>query len=493
MSGLVTFFKGRQDLDSGSDLLDQASDAFLKGEEIGGVLLFSMIEECKALPLESPEDCLDFYRLLISILFMREEENQRLDHQIEGLIRKGKTEGFWKSIQLEEGYRRLVDYLYEGKRQPFEVKQLEKGAVLQENEMHALERHIPHPKENAELALVCLYLGWVWQDDELVQSGLKLTEFCLSLCDHDGVLFQGMWVRESEYREKENTQTFSLLFTIASHVALSSKVQVVSEALFEKREGLQPFVALFAKAFQRLIEDEESFPKIHEGLTLYDHDQSLGFLRYHHESLSFACSASGVNTGLGVIHKKGIHITSFGPHYAPLADSNCYGIFRPSNGSRDGFKDLTIESGDEKARFKGWTRVVTPVASHVSKQPYSFAERGQQWLFFDVLGEKDRVNLTIRQSQFDETAPLHFVFFVSADKGMIEGKGEILPKALERFQGRSNKIIFSRGTEVVTITPNFEGEMEVIPLAGGDHFWSADFLLAFPLMEKMSAYRWNIE
>ena len=297
MSGLVTFFMERQDLGPGSNLLEQASCAFLKGEEVGGILPFSIIEECKELPLESPEDCLDFYRLLSSILFMREEENQRLDNQIEGLIRKGKTEGFWKSFQLEEGYRILADYLYEGKRQPFEVKQLEKGAVLQENEMHALERHIPHPKENAELALICLYLGWVWQDDELMQSGLKLTEFCLSLCDHDGELFQGMWVRESEYRAKENTQTFSLLFTIASHVALSSKIQVVSEALFEKREGMQPFVALFAKAFQRLLEDEESFPKLHEGLTLYDHDQSLGFLRYHYESLSFVCSAWG---GTGV-------------------------------------------------------------------------------------------------------------------------------------------------------------------------------------------------
>ena len=147
MSGLVTFFMERHDLGPGSNLLEQASCAFLKREEVGGILLFSIIEECKELPLESPEDCLDFYRLLSSILFMREEENQRLDNQIEGLIRKGKTEGFWKSFQLEEGYRILADYLYEGKRQPFEVKQLEKGAVLQENEMHALERHIPHPKE----------------------------------------------------------------------------------------------------------------------------------------------------------------------------------------------------------------------------------------------------------------------------------------------------------------------------------------------------------
>jgi hypothetical protein len=302
-----------------------------------------------------------------------------------------------------------------------------------------------------------------------------------------------MWVKESEYRKGDHAQLFALLFKLTSHVTTSSKVQVASEALFEKEEKISPFSALFAKAFQILIEDKEAIPKIHEGLTLYDHDQSLGFLRYQYGNLSVACSGAGVNTGLGAIHKKGVHITSFGPHYPPLADSNCYGIFRPSNGSQEGFKDLSLEPGADKARIKGWTRVIAPVSTQISKQSYSSAERGQQWLFFDLVGEGETVNLTIRQSSFDETTPLHFVFFVSADKGLVGGETEMLPKALERFQGRTKKILLSRGEETVTIAPDFEGEMEVIPLAGGDHFWSADFLIAFPLMEKMSPYRWHIE
>lgn len=32
--------------------------------------------------------------------------------------------------------------------------------------------------------------------------------------------------------------------------------------------------------------------------------------------------------------------------------------------------------------------------------------------------------------------------------------------------------------------------MEVIPLGGGNNFWSADFLIAFPLLKE--SYQWQI-
>jgi len=495
MSGLVSFFRDRQEVVSGGDNLSQAINAFLNGKEDGESLLILAANDCLTLPLDTPEDILYFYRCLTSILFMRKEENPRLDNVLDELVLKGETKGFWKGFQLEEGYRVLAHFLYTGKKKDFTVKHLEKGAVLQENGMHVLDRHFPNPRENGELALICLYLGWKWFDEDLMQVGLNLAGFCLSLCDHEGKLFQGLWLRESEYRSSGLTQIFSLLFSLASHVALSSKIQVVAETLLEEKEKSPPhlMIALFAKAFDHLIESEIPFPKGHDGYTLYDHDQSLGFLRYEGDTLSFVCSASGANTGLGVLHKKGVYITSFGPHYAPLADSSGYGIFRPSNGSRDGFKDIEIETGSDKARIKGWTRVVAPVATHVANQSYSIAQAGKQWLFFDLQGMEDSASLLVRQSVVDQENPLYFVFFISADRAIIEGEAEILPKGIERFQGRANKILFRKNADEIKISPQFEGEMAVIPLAGSDHFWSADFLLAFPLTEKMSAYQWNIE
>ena len=493
MSGLVTFFEGSQDSDFGTDLLSQAAKAFLKGEEKGEILIFPLIETCSSLPLDSPEDLCHYYHLLCAILWMRDKDNPRFNQAIYPLLQRGKSEGFWKSFQLEQGYRTLATFLYDGTCEPFEVKQLEKGAVLQENEMHTLERQVPEPRENAELALICLYLGWKWGKEELIQYGLKLTEFCLSLCDHEGKLFQGMWVRESDYQKGGLTQIFSLLFTVASHVALSSKVQVVSDALCEQKKGMDPLTSLFAKAFHTLIEEEVPLPKMEGGIMLYDQDQSLGFLRYHKGDLSFACSASGVNTGLGVMHKKGIHITSFGPHYAPLADSNCYGLFRPSNGSREGFRDLTYESKEDKVGIKGWTRVVAPVNDHVSKQSYSLAQGGPEWLYFEVVGEEEEMKVTVRQTRYQPETPLYFVFFVSAEKGIIEGKAELFPRGLERFQGPIDQIFFEKEGKRIKVKAHFEGEMEVIPLAGDDHFWSADFLLAFPLQRKMTAYRWSIQ
>lgn len=492
MSGLVAFFKGRENVSSHADPLSLAVHAYLKGEGRVEALLFSLLEAAASLSLETPEDVLEFYRYLTAVLFMKEENNDRLDSQIMPLLNRGIADGFWKSFQLQEGYQVLAAFLLDQTRNPFQVRQLEKGAVLQEGGLHVLDRHAPHPRENGELALICLYLGWAWNDEELMASGLKLTEFCLSLCDHEGELFQGMWMKESDYQRETLTDLFSLLFHVASHVALSSKIQVISEALSKKMRGEDPLVALFAKGFQTLIDKGAPFPKVEGGVTLYDQDQSLGFLRYQYGNLSLACSAAGVNTGLGVIHKNEVHITSFGPHYAPLADSTCYGIFRPSNGSRDGFKDLSLESSEDKARFMGWTRIVSPAAEHLSESPFSVAQPGPQWLMFDVKGEKETVDLTVRCHQIDEANLLYIVFFVHADRSVI-GERALFPKALDRFQGRSGEILFERGEGKITIKPQFESEMEVIPLAGEDHFWSADFLLAFPIREKMVPHRWIIE
>ncbi|MCB1106645.1 MAG: hypothetical protein KDK76_00945 [Chlamydiia bacterium] len=479
MSGLVTFFSKLQEVNCGFDLLSQAVSAYLKGEERGEALLFSLIEGCENLPLETPENVTDFYQALVAILFM---EPSGVDQKIEALIAKGKVEGFWNSFPLHKGYQSLAEYLFCGKCDPFEVKQLERGGVLQEGEMHAFERHIPNPQENGLLALVCLYLGWALKNEELIQKGIKLTEFCLSLCDAQGELFEGLWVKESQYKNSKQQEVFALLFSVVNHIVLSSKMQMIAENFFEKRQGKDPFISLFAKGFQNLIDAKVSVTKIHEGITLYDQDQSLGYVRYQTGNLSLACSASGVNTGLGTLHKGGIHITSFGPHYPPLADSNYYGIFRPSNGSREGFKDITIESEEERVRFKGWTRVI----ENSSTSP------GAEWLFFDIEGEGEKIHLKTRRSQCEEISPLYFVFFVTAEKVQV-GEREFFPKALDRFRGKCHKILFERGEEKMIIDPHFNGEMEVIPLAGREHFWSADFLLAFPMREKMCPYSWNVE
>jgi len=199
-----------------------------------------------------------------------------------------------------------------------------------------------------------------------------------------------------------------------------------------------------------------------------------------------------VNTGLGAIHKKGIQIVSFGPHFYPLADSDCFGIYRTSNGSREGFKDLTIEREEERCQFKGWSRIISPTPCYVSKQNFSYIHPGEQWLFFDIRAEKESLELDVRLDKCLQEAPLSFAFFISAEKASVKGEGTLMPGSLERYQGKAASLTFEKHGEIFSLHPEFEGEMQLIPLEGKHHFWSADFLIAFPLTEKLKVYSWKL-
>lgn len=480
MSGLVTFFS--------SPLKDAQGDALLaklRGEKNDEIVLFPLVQKCLDFEIETLNDVYSYYETVITLLFLRKLSGAReakIEAHLPSLLKKGECHGGWKTVALQEGYHALASYLYDGRSVSPEMKQLEKGGVLQDGGHHHLFLQLPHPYQASMLALVSFYIGWELKDEEWMHRGVKLTEFCLSLCDQHGDLFQGLWIPEEEF-SRDAVSRFSLLYLVASKVCLSSKVQVLSEAVDGGQADL--FLALFALGFQKLIEEDKPFPKVHEGIKLYDLDRSLGFLRYEEGDLSLACSYSGANTGLGAFHKKGVHITSFGPHFAPLSDSSCYGIFRSSNGSQEGFRDLSLEIGEGKALCQGWVPIGSP------ESPLLIP--GRQWLYFSLEGEGENVEMTTRLSQYDEENPLYFAFFISADKALLESGSLFQPKTLDKYQGETQKICLIKGEAQVTLTPQFKGEMEVIPLAGEDHFWSADFLIAFPMREKMKALTWEIK
>ena len=478
----------------------EAIKAILSDEKVDETALFSLIQDCQEISIETPRDILLFYQKLLTLILIlpySERRSASSDLHVKELLKKGSRDGYWSSFQLPTASAALASYLVTGEYEKLDVKQLEKGGVLLDSGNHSLDGNVIKPIESAHLALIWLYLGWANQDEELLGSGLSLAQFCINFCDREGSPFQGLWTRESDYLPMELYSSLSLLFSIASHLRLSSKMNVMKEALLKKLEEerfehVDSLTLLLALRFRKLIEEKVPHPEVSAGHTLHDIDQSLGFMRYDHQSLSLACSVCGVNTGLGAIHKRGIHIVSFGPHYHPLADSDYFGIYRTSNGSREGFKDLTLERDEEGCHFRGWSRLISPQPGDLSKQNFTYSSPGEQWLFCELRAEREDLQLDVRLSKAIQDSSLSFAFYISAERASVEGEVVLTPGALERYQGKSARITFEKDGEVLSLHPEFDGEMQLIPLAGERHFWSADFLLAFPLSEKLKTYSWTL-
>ena len=487
MGGLVTFQKSRlEQLDD-----EKALQELLNGMEVNEAALLSLIEECQSISIETPPDILVFYQKLLSLLFILrfcDIQSRTIDLHVQELLKKGKNEGYWESYQLPLAYAALASHLLTEEPVQLNIKQLEKGGVLLENGHHFLEGQVVKLVESVHLALLWIYLGWSSGEANIFNAGLKLSGFCRNLCDKEGRPFHGLWMKEHEYQPEALLLPFSLLFSVAKHLSLSCKTSMEREGFWEKQgllrwDASNRWIGGLARGFEKLIERQTPLPDEYVEPIVHTIDSSLGFIRYDYESLNLVCSACGVNTGLGAIHKKGVRIVSFGPHYYPLADSDCFGIYRPSNGSTEGFKDLIMESEENRCRFKGWSRIM----SRKSEEP------GNQWIFFDIHAQEEFLDIDVRLSQCLDTTPLAFAFFISAQKVCIGKEQTLRPGSIERYQGESTTLVFEKDQEFLTLISQYPGDMQVIPLAGKRHFWSADFLIAFPIKEKLKPLSWKVE
>jgi|JI102314A1RNA_FD_contig_111_570784_length_1818_multi_3_in_0_out_0_2 hypothetical protein len=442
MEGLAAVSYGRQKL-SFDDALKEATDSYFQGGDLDEALLFRSVEF-----LSRQKE--DFYPSLCALLFLRKFsaiKNEKLDHELYSLIALGKREFLGGSLLLQEGYAALANYLFFGSQiKGFQFKQLEKGGIL-------FRDPFPHLLENAELGLLASYLGKEWNDEDLLGKGEKLCKFFQLLIGQSGTLFPGIWIPEEEYHEK--------------------LIEIVDLLVNDKSEPHSPYLRLMKQGLGHLPSKQS-----HRFLM----DRSLAFLKYEGKELSMIASLAGKKTGIGSLKKGEVSIVSMGPHFAPLADSEYYGIFRPSNGSQEGFKDLLIESEEGRGKIEGWTRMISPDEGDLS----------QSYLHIHLMAKKEEVSLKIRRSHKGEKE-LHFVFFVSADHAEVEEGKTFFPKALNRFEGASQKIFFKKGESFLEILPHFEGEMKVIPLAGGTHFWSANFLVAFSISKILFPYSWTIK
>ena len=262
---------------------------------------------------------------------------------------------------------------------------------------------------------------------------------------------------------------------------------------FRDREGRFLLAPLFERGFKKL-KASHSLPltaEINHGGA--DEDRSLGFLRFETETFTVALTACGHQTGLGVIHKERVEIPCFGPHFAPLGDEKGFGIFRPSTGSYEGFRDLTYFRIGESRGLKGWTKMMSPdVKLEGSLRPEDQPSRSE-WFYFEVSGNQEKMEISVLQTVDRPKDQLYFAFFILADQATVDGKKRVIPGGLQRYRGEASEVQFEKGESSLKLLFKERDEIEIIPLAGGDHFWSADFLLAIPFDKRMHTYRWTLQ
>lgn len=183
-------------------------------------------------------------------------------------------------------------------------------------------------------------------------------------------------------------------------------------------------------------------------------------------------SLEGIHGGFGSVEKDNVCIRSMGPHFFPLGVSDLFGLYR----TKDSFEDVEIK--EEPFAFKGWAR-----AANTGKP-------SDLWIDVQAKQVDEKLSLGVKFFNFTDFTPLAMTFFVKANKVVVNPFFEVYPQSLERYQGQQEKLTFNDGA--LTLVPQFQGEMQVIPLAGGPYFWGSDFLIAFAITEEMQTYNFDV-
>ncbi len=376
-------------------------------------------------------------------------------------------------------------------------------AVVKESAGLILDGALPHPVMSAELALVWLYLGVALAKEELICRALHIARFLMTLCDSRHRPFQSLWTREAEFCKGSLLAAFYLLFNMAFLVSKEAEFGPLATAFKQKLNELahtswgwcDPFFFALALAFEQKEGALNHIAplQVSEAIGQKERAHHLGFFRFDATPFQAVVTASGVNTGLGALHKEEVNIISLGPHFYPLADAERYGLYRLGHMGQGGFKDIKMKEGESQQEIKGWSRLVETHSSLESRSSFSALCPGNQWMWFRLQARENGVHLTTYFPYFEEENPLAFVFFIEGDRVVIEGEPPLFPGIIERFSGKSRSLQVVKGKDKLQIVPK-EGteKMDVIPLAGQDHFWGADFLVAFAVTGENQRLAWEL-
>lgn len=162
---------------------------------------------------------------------------------------------------------------------------------------------------------------------------------------------------------------------------------------------------------------------------------------------SIALATEGEGIPLGALAMGKVHIPAFGPHVYPLNNQALFGIRR------------TIAD-------TGWA---------------SCFGLPEVWLETKIT----EGSLHTKWQGLTSEKKVAFAFFVQADQAYV-GEEVFAPQTLPRYLGPARPIVFTKGETKLYMEGRLTGKMELIPLAGQDHFWNAQFLLSFDILPSTS-------
>jgi len=201
-------------------------------------------------------------------------------------------------------------------------------------------------------------------------------------------------------------------------------------------------------------------------------DHEIGMVRLIEGESTFLSIASGCKSGMGAYLFRDIGIINYGPQLLPIGDCASFGLAgRPRS------------FNFEQRQIRYQTRLAAP---HPRNTGFPIQDSGYSGLWIEV--EQSLEETTCRFQGSRSLESVRFSFFLKAPCLRVSGSHKLMPKSLDRYLGPPAPVLLEGGLLLKAISG--ASQMEVIPLAGDESFWGANFLVVFTIS---SPFRFSTE
>ncbi len=399
-----------------------------------------------------------------------------------------------KQFQLEQAYLLLTAQLLGIHHEP-------EAAIFQyEDGFTPLSTQIDHPFLNvpfldwhAELGIIWGLIGHLKKDEAYVNAAIKISKWHKKNLDNDFKPFKGFLSSHHLSHYENILMVEGVLFHLASLLEKNSELAYLAKQHFGwffqssdyelKNISTSSFLCL--RWMDILFKEQLTpiVPKLSEKIT----DSFLPIIGQRTSECSYLFSLLGTNVGLGSFKFHDLEIPAFGPQLQILGEERLFGFmgYNPlQKETKDSFKCDFSENYLSLEGTLGLPRAQLEV------NPYELWKFSSDWLNCSFFVDQNNVTVNLRPLQVKSNC--FFVFYVSAEKCLIEGEENILPHSLNQYEGILKTLnLQSESAEIILQSKNPQ-KVKVIPLEGHRSFWGANYLIAYHLNNKYSSFEWKI-
>ena len=369
---------------------------------------------------------------------------------------------------------------------------LQSGAALVDLQEYAPWSTLPYIPQQLEFGIFLCTLAHLGGAQHLHESILRLAQWLLLTLDSDGNPLNSLFVRECEGNHFTLLALHALFWRAVSVTTGEAKfaqvAQLVNDHLektIKTTDHIEPWWVLCERVFPKTLKETPHHFTFSPSIC----DSSTALIGYRTAQQSTICTLHGGHTGLGSMRFRDVTLLNYGPQHLPLSDCSGFGI-EGNHLSDHGIRQSIMENRSYGFSLKGCVRLVDRPPQFLHETvPFCGI-----WLEIAQEFKLPQLRLTTTVLSLDEWNDVAFSFFVQAKRCKVQSGPVLTPGTLERYEGLAHPLLLEGEHASLSLyAKNFQGTLQVIPLAGKNDYWGAHFLVAYLLTPQQKHYEWFIE